>query len=168
MESWNVITVGIALVIVAAVLASAAFTNNAIASISGAPTSGNSPTFVSGVQDIRVRMSGLNYILDPATVQPGRVRMTFDMNTVTGCMRSVVIPSFGVRELLTTSDNVIEFTADKEGTFSITCGMGMGRGSFQVDDGSGAPIPAAQPVAAVATQGGSCGASGGGCGCGSR
>ena len=93
------------------------------------------------------------------------VKMIVDTQTVTGCMKTIVIPSLGVRKTVKAGDNTIEFTPTKEGTIPFSCSMGMGRGQFVVTaDGTSnnaAPVPIPQNNAPS----GSCG-SGGGCGCG--
>jgi len=77
------------------------------------------------------------------------------MNTIGGCMKTILIPEFGVQKTLSAGDNVIEFTPTKSGTFDFTCGMGMGRGKIIVEENDGtvaantgaAPAPAARPFA---------------------
>jgi heme/copper-type cytochrome/quinol oxidase subunit 2 len=167
METSKVIIVGMALVIVTAVV---------MLSITGAVAFGQNPavqntavgqnnpshnTANGETQTATLTMNGgVNYIVTPSTLKVGvPVRMTVDLSTVNGCMRQVVMPSLGVNKYVSEGDNVIEFTPTKEGTFRVTCGMGMGRGTITI--GSGGTIEAA-PVAAA----GSCGAGGGGCGCG--
>ncbi len=113
-----------------------------------------------GVQEATLRAEGLKFIVEPNTLQAGvPVKMRVDLSTVSGCLRNVVIPEFGVRETVSSSNNIIEFTPTKTGTFRIACAMNMGRGTFVV----GEPSPAIQ---GEITGGGSCGAGGGGCGCG--
>ncbi len=120
------------------------------------------------VQNIKVRMSGGQYIFDqPELKKDIPVRMEFDLSTVNGCYRSVVIPAFNIRKYLQQGDNIIEFTPTKAGTFGITCSMGMGRGTFKVLESSGAPSTYIDTSAQQkANTGGSCGVGGGGCGCG--
>jgi plastocyanin len=89
------------------------------------------------------------------------VRIDADPNTFFGCMTTFMIDGYNIKKYLSDTDHVIEFTADKAGTFWMHCPMGMGNGKLIVTDANGnAPAPAAK--APVAT----CGASGGGCGCG--
>ena len=160
METVKVIIIGIALLIASGIVIAGVVGSNAIAQ-PRAPVNAPVANTVGGVQEVKLSMNGAQYILEPAVLQPGiPVRMTADMNSVVGCMRTVVIPALGVRKTLSEADNTIEFTPDKPGTYTMTCGMGMGRGSFQVGTGA-APVAASGPVAT----GGTCGASGG-CGCG--
>lgn len=116
------------------------------------------------VKEFTLTISNGDYQPNPITVNKGdTVRLVADLNSIKGCYRTVVIPKFGVRKTLSTTDNVIEFVASEAGTFRMTCGMGMAGGSIVVKDANGA-VPATTDVSAQKTQG-SCG-SGGGCGCG--
>jgi heme/copper-type cytochrome/quinol oxidase subunit 2 len=124
------------------------------------------------VQNVELSFDDEGYVITPNTLKKGvPVRMTVNTNTVTGCMRDVVIKDFGVRKYITPSDNIIEFTPDKEGTFLIACSMNMGRGFFSVtSDGTATADSTAQlatQTSKIQAQGGTgtCGASGGGCGC---
>jgi plastocyanin domain-containing protein len=112
--------------------------------------------------------------------------MTVDLSTVTGCMRTIVIPAMNVRKTVNANDNVISFTPLKTGTIKMSCGMGMGVGDFTVISGQSAADSSEQNSANSAEggqnakstitpvtdadqkvpAGGSCGAAGGGCGCG--
>lgn len=78
---------------------------------------------------------GLGYALSPSEFQVGvPVRIEADMSRMPGCSRSVVISAFGVRKVLSSKDNVIEFTPTKTGTFNIACSMNMYRGTFTVTE----------------------------------
>lgn len=142
------------------------------------------------VQYVKLSMRNYEYILEPSVlIKDIPVVMEVDMNTVYGCMRNIVIPSFGVREYVNEQDNVFEFTPDKTGEFGIACSMNMGRGKFTVieqdgtksdfvetpasDDsfpiGSCGSAPGETGVGgcALAKETGGCNAGGaGGCGCG--
>ncbi len=163
METAKMIIVGIAVLITMGIVMSAVF------GLGGSGTANTGKTIASApsgeVQEVRLTGNGVDYTMTPSTLKAGtKVRMTVDTNTVLGCMRTIVIPAFRVSKTVSSGNNVIEFTPDKAGTFSITCGMGMGRGSFKVDDGSG-DIPELKPTDNPLPAG-SCGSSAGGCGCG--
>lgn len=135
----------------------------------GTTGSGSGAGATSGdVQIVKLSMKGWQYQFDPPQMQAGRpVRLVAD-NTLTGCMRDIVIPAFGIKKYLTGTDNTIEFTPATAGSYNIACSMNMGRGTIVVVDGSGsAPSVAQTPQPALAA-GGSCGMGGssGGCGCG--
>ncbi|MFH1770778.1 MAG: hypothetical protein ABH828_04435 [archaeon] len=116
-----------------------------------------------GYQEVTLSFKNYEYQLSPSTfIKDVPVRMTVDLNTVYGCMRDVVIPTFGVRQYVSTGNNVIEFTPTKAGTFNLMCSMNMGRGTFTVVESDGSK---SAYVEAPAETGGSCGAGAGGCGC---
>lgn len=119
------------------------------------------------VQKAVLKMVNYNYVVEPNPLKKGvPVKMEVDLKSVYGCMRTVVIPAFNVIQRVREGDNIIEFTPDKSGTFQITCGMNMGRGTFQVAEDNGRVDEYTEEVkAAPIPSAGSCGAGGGGCGC---
>lgn len=123
-------------------------------------TSGNGE-----IQTVKLSVSGGNYVLEPSEIKQGvKVRLEADIKDLPGCSRSVVIPSFGVSKTFTSKSNYVEFTPDKTGTFNIACSMNMYRGTFTVvGEGGEKGDYVEQELSASA---GSCGATGGGCGCG--
>lgn len=136
---------------------------NGLSSVTGDSVQ-NSPS--SGVQNVKLRYSTYGYILEPSELKMNvPVRMEVDMSTVYGCMRSIVIPAFNVRKTVSESDNIIEFTPDKAGTFNIVCSMNMGRGKFTVvsEDGSKSNFVEKDSASVPGVCGGSQG-----CGCGAR
>jgi plastocyanin domain-containing protein len=85
------------------------------------------------VQVVKLTFDDKGYVVTPASVTKGvPVRMEVDLDTVKGCMRTVVIASFDVKKTVKTGDTTIEFTPSKTGPISIICGMNMGKGSFTV------------------------------------
>ncbi len=111
-----------------------------------------------------LRFENYEYVLTPNTLKKGiPVKITVDTETVDGCMRSVVIGDFGVRKYVTPTDNIIEFTPNKEGTFLIACSMNMGRGFFSV---SSEGVTNAITEAAILNAKETSPPSTGGCGCG--
>jgi len=133
-------------------------------SASPAPrAAGNTVAEVSGVQNVKLRVEGGTYILEPSTLEAGKqVRLEVDMNSVQGCARSIVISEFGVSKYVKDGDNIITFMPNKEGTFAIRCSMNMYRGTFNIGKPSPTVFGAADPSA-----GGSCSGEGG-CGCGGK
>lgn len=112
------------------------------------------------VQIVHLKTQGSSYILEPSAVKKGiPVRIEADMSQMPGCSSSVVISAFGIRKSLLSSDNKIEFTPDKAGTFNIACSMNMYKGTFTVLEADGTK---ANYVEAAPT--GGCGGSSGGCG----
>jgi plastocyanin len=117
-----------------------------------------------GVQEVSLSMKGYEYQPNPIRVKVGvPVKMTVDLSTVRGCMRSIQIPELGVSGRVSDGNNIITFTPTQAGTFRMTCSMGMADGTIIVEDATG-QAPAAAPSAAKPLGGGSCGS--GGCGCG--
>jgi plastocyanin len=137
----------------------------AAAAPSAAQQAGTLAEVKNGVQEVALTVQGANYYPNPIRVKIGvPVKLVADMESVTGCSRSIVIPDFGVRKTVSAGDNAIEFTPGKSGTFSFSCSMGMYRGTIVVEgaDGTVAATTGAAPKAAA----GSCGSGSGGCGCG--
>jgi plastocyanin domain-containing protein len=87
------------------------------------------------VESFTLTSSGGQY--DPAVIRVKQgtiVRIEGDPKTLAGCMAVVNIGGdYGISKLITSSDNVIEFTADKTGTFPMYCDMGIGNGKLLVE-----------------------------------
>jgi plastocyanin len=86
------------------------------------------------VETVRLTSNGGQY--DPAVIrvkQGTTVRIEGDPKTLSGCMAVVNIQGYGISKLITARDNVIEFTADKTGTFPLYCDMGIGNGKLIVE-----------------------------------
>lgn len=62
-----------------------------------------------------------------------KVRIEGDSETLTGGMNTVIIDGYNVRKVIAPEDNVIEFVADKTGTFKMYCANGMGNGKLIVE-----------------------------------
>lgn len=85
-------------------------------------------------QIVNVRVEGSQYIMQPSQLKIGTpTKLIFDMSTVRGCARSVILPEFGVRKMLSNSDNSIDFLPMKQGNFKIACSMNMYTGQFSVN-----------------------------------
>lgn len=161
--------VGIAVILLA--VAIFMFGGSGNAALSG-NTIVNSNTVVNsneGVQVIKLSVENGRYVMVPSEVKKGiPVRIEADMSKMPGCSKGIVIPSFNVRKTFTSTDNAVEFTPDKAGTFNIRCSMNMYKGTFTVleSDGSKSNYVEASSTPASGS-GGSCGmaSGGGGCGC---
>ncbi len=139
-------------------------TSSSFVSPAGTKGSTDIAKVTDGVQNIKLVMGSYGYELQPSTLIKGvPVRMEVDMSTVTGCARSIVIPGFNVKKNVRGTDNIIEFTPDKTGTFQIRCSMNMFRGNFDVIEENGQKSAFVEQAAPST---GGCGGSGG-CGCGS-
>src|SRR5512136_622890 len=85
------------------------------------------------VQLVKLSFDDKGYVVTPSTVTRNvPVRMEVDLDTVKGCMRTVVIDAFNVKKTVKEGETVIEFTPTRSGKIAIVCGMNMGKGSFTV------------------------------------
>jgi plastocyanin domain-containing protein len=137
-----------------------------------ATTTGNAILNSNGnVQVVKLSVVNGNYVMNPSQVKMGvPVRIEADLANMPGCSKSFVIPSFNVRKTFTSTDNTVEFTPDKAGTFNVMCSMNMYKGTLTVLESNGikSSYVEGSSTPASGTSGGSCGmASGGsgGCGC---
>ena len=87
------------------------------------------------VQIVKLSFDEKGYVVTPSTVTKGvPVKMEVDLETVKGCMRTVVIDAFEVKQTVKAGATTIEFTPTKTGTIQIVCGMNMGKGQFTVTE----------------------------------
>jgi plastocyanin domain-containing protein len=85
------------------------------------------------VQSVKLTFDAKGYVVTPAKLTKGvPVKMDVDLDTVKGCMRTVVIAAYNVKKTVKTDDTTIEFTPTTTGEIQIICGMNMGKGSFTV------------------------------------
>ena len=90
-------------------------------------------TTIETTQEVTLSWGKLNYNPEVITVKAGeKVRITGDMTRLTGCFQSLQIPELGISKSMTETDNVLEFTPTKKGTFAFGCAMGMGAGKLVV------------------------------------
>ncbi len=87
----------------------------------------------SGVQEIKVTVKG-GYSPDVIVVKEGTpVRLDFYRDETASCSEQVIFGDFGIaRDLPAFKTTPIEFTPDKTGEFTFTCGMNMMRGKLIV------------------------------------
>jgi plastocyanin domain-containing protein len=82
---------------------------------------------------VKLSFDEKGYVVTPSTVTKGvPVKMEVDLDTVKGCMRTVVIDAFNVKQTVKPGATTIEFTPTKTGPIQIVCGMNMGKGRFTV------------------------------------
>ena len=88
----------------------------------------------SGVQEIKVTVKG-GYSPDVIAVKQGiPVRLDFYRDETASCSEQVVFGDFGIaRGLPAFKTTPIEFTPDRAGEFTFTCGMNMMRGKLIVE-----------------------------------
>ncbi len=122
MAAKKMVTLMVALLIVA---------TSAAAGLSAAQAAKRAQT----PQAVKLTFDDKGYVVTPDTVTKGvPVKMDVDLSTVKGCMRTVVINAFNVKQTVKDGATTIEFTPSKSGKIEIICGMNMGKGSFTVVD----------------------------------
>ena len=87
-----------------------------------------------GVQHVKITVKG-GYAPDLIVVKQGRpVRLDFYRDETASCSEEVIFGDFGIaRPLPAFKTTAIEFTPDKAGEFTFTCGMNMIRGKLVVE-----------------------------------
>jgi len=86
-----------------------------------------------GVQEIKIVVKG-GYAPDLIVVQQDRpVRLQFYRDETASCSEQLRLPDFGIaRDLPAFKTTTVEFTPDRPGEFTFTCGMHMMRGKLIV------------------------------------
>ncbi|MFA5077135.1 MAG: cupredoxin domain-containing protein [Candidatus Micrarchaeia archaeon] len=92
------------------------------------------------------------------------VRLALDPQSFVGCMSVFNIWGLGQKITVSQGNNVLEFVADKPGTYKTSCNMGMGAGTFIVEPKNGSATPV-QNASQAPAAGETCGLEGS-CGCG--
>lgn len=88
----------------------------------------------SDAQIVRVSVSGGNYIFSPNKVSVNKpVQLVFNVNQLPGCSRSVMVPDYNQRKVITQTDNTIVFTPTKTGEVYVACTMNMYTGTLMVE-----------------------------------
>lgn len=87
-----------------------------------------------GLQEVNINVKGA-YSPDVIVVKRGMpVRLNFYRDETSSCSEEVVFSDFGIaRKLPAFQTTAIEFTPDKTGEFTFTCGMNMLRGRLIVE-----------------------------------
>jgi heme/copper-type cytochrome/quinol oxidase subunit 2 len=62
-----------------------------------------------------------------------KIRIEADPTTLTGSMGQLIIDGYELKKDITPENNVLEFTADKSGTFRMHCANNMGNGTLIVN-----------------------------------
>ncbi|MEK9156204.1 MAG: sulfite exporter TauE/SafE family protein [Patescibacteria group bacterium] len=91
-----------------------------------------------GVQVVNMTQDLYGYAPDSFTVRRGvPVKWIINSTDNRSCAASIIFSKFGIRKILKTGENVIEFTPNETGDFRFSCSMGMYRGVFRVIEDSG-------------------------------
>lgn len=88
---------------------------------------------LSGVQEVSIIVKG-GYVPDTIQVRAGQpVRLKFYRDETSACSEQVIFGDFGIaRDLPAYKTTAIEFTPDRSGEYTFTCGMNMLRGKLIV------------------------------------
>jgi plastocyanin domain-containing protein len=88
-----------------------------------------------GVQEVKITVKG-GYSPDTIVVKKGQpVRLDFYRDETASCSDTVVFGDFGIaRPLPAYETTPVEFTPDRAGSFTFTCGMNMLRGKLIVEE----------------------------------
>ena len=103
---------------------------------------GSEPSYTTGADGVvEVRLSVANARFAPSDLQipAGKpVRLIVDRPDADACSKQLVLPSLGIkRDLPDNGTATIDIPATDEGTFTMTCGMGMMSGRLIVGGGGG-------------------------------
>lgn len=128
----------------------------------------DSNPIVNGAQEINMNMDSHGYHPNSFVIKKGiPVKWNIDVTELIPCNNEIILNAYNIDKKLNQGLNIIEFTPDKTGTITFTCGMGMLKGTFIVTETG---IASQQQIASSTPKstGRSCsmGANGGGCGCG--
>lgn len=117
-------------------------------------------------QEIRMEVTRYGWSPEKFIIQKGvPVRWIINGIEINGCNNAIQVPKYNLEFDIKKGEQTIEFTPTDTGTISWSCWMGMIPGVFVVvDDLENFDQEKINDI--EAPQGGSCGASGGGCGCG--
>jgi len=119
-----------------------------------------------GYQEIKMEVNSGGYTPNKFILKKGvPVKWVIDVTELTGCNSVIQSPKLGISQELQKGIQTIEFTPKEEGTIPFSCGMGMLRGTFVVQNAVGNQQEVQKQLTQVdVPKGGSCGGSG--CGCG--
>lgn len=122
-------------------------------------------------QTIRMDVTRSGYQPNQFVLKKGvPVKWIINGKQLTGCNSGIKVPQLGLQFNLKQGEQTIEFTPTQEGTISWSCLMGMLRGTFivksDIDPTNAQAVQEALNSIPPQPQGGTCGGSGGGCGCG--
>ena len=120
-------------------------------------------------QEIRMDVDRYGWSPDKFILQKGvPVKWIINGKELNGCNNAIQVPKYNLKFDLKSGEQTIEFTPSETGTIAWSCWMGMIPGTFVVvDDLANLDSNKISEINNVKVpQGGSCGASGGGCGCG--
>lgn len=92
-------------------------------------------TIYNDYQEVRINLSYGSY--DDIVVQKGKkVKLIINApkKYLTGCNNAIIINEFNIKKTLEVGENIIEFTPNKTGTYSMSCWMNMITNNIKVID----------------------------------
>lgn len=92
-------------------------------------------TIYKDYQEVKINLSYESY--DDIIVQKGKkVKLIINVpkKYLTGCNNVIMIKEFNIKKKLNVGENIIEFTPDKVGTYSMNCWMNMITNNIKVID----------------------------------
>lgn len=98
------------------------------------PSALASGMYEGGKYVVRIKVGSTSYEPAQTRVPLGRpVELILDGSSAQGCMRSLVIPAYNIREQLSGENKtIVSFTPTRLGPVTFTCAMGMGDGKIFV------------------------------------
>jgi len=138
------------------------------APFANADTSGeNGVVMKEGYQEIRMEVNRYGWTPDKFVLQKDvPVKWIVEGKEINGCNNAIQVPKLGLNFDIKPGEQIIEFTPTETGTVSWSCWMGMIPGVFVVKDNLDGNSVQEELNNIEVPSGGSCGGSGGGCGCG--
>ena len=130
----------------------------------------NTGTNADGYQEIKMDVLASGWSPNKFVLKKGvPVKWIINGKEITGCNNAIQVPKLGLSFKIKPGLQTIEFTPDEEGVISFSCWMGMITGKFVVKENI--DLADTQSVqkelnTVQVPKGGTCGGSGGGCGCG--
>ena len=88
---------------------------------------------INGVQDVYMRVEGLDYVPSTIRVKAGvPVKFVVNADRAEGCAKTFFSQKLNINTVLNKGDTVFEFTPKEKGTIPFSCTMNMARGQFEV------------------------------------
>ncbi len=122
-------------------------------------------------QEINMEVNRYGWYPDKFVLQKGvPVKWNINGKEINGCNNAIQVPKYNLNFDIEYGEQIIEFTPNEVGNVAWSCLMGMIPGTFIVVDDLGTLNQ--EEITEInnfqTPTGGSCGVSGGGCGCGGR
>lgn len=98
------------------------------------PPQAQNQTAAQGEQVVEMKVTSSGFEPNVLKVKQGVVvKWVINGVNVSGCTRTIIIPSLNISKNLRYGENIVQFTPSKRGEIPFSCGMGMVRGKFVVE-----------------------------------